>query len=91
VRGHDRPAEVGVHGEVAERGLRDRPGQDREREPAAASREARCQERPDSGQQHEHDHDSAEGAVSELDERVVVLGRQRVAGLAPGPVTAAEA
>ena len=48
VRGHDRPVQVAVHGEVAERRLGERADEDRERQPprAAATGRARRTTRP---------------------------------------------
>ena len=91
VRHHEPRVQPRVDGERAERRLRERPEERREREPSHPARqpgrEARAEPRDERGEDRERAHD----AVAELDERVVALARQRVAGGAAGPVLAAEA
>ena len=90
VGGDDRPAKIGLDREVAERSLRERAHEQREREPSRPARKRRRPHGSESGEQHDDDRDSAERAVPELDVRVVVPCRERVALLAARPVAAAE-
>ena len=90
MRHHDRPAEVGLDREIPERRLRQRPGEERDREllcPAPQRGPQRCQ----GDQQRDQDRHPADDPVSELDVSVVVLRRQGMARFAPGPVPAAQA
>jgi hypothetical protein len=91
VGGDDRPAQVGRDGEEPDRRLGQRSQEDREGETDGVSREPRRATGGQPSDQRQRDRDPADEAVPELDERVRVLRRQRMAGLAPGPVAAAQA
>jgi hypothetical protein len=89
--GDDRPPQVALHREVPERSLGECSEEDADGEPARPAWQPTCRERTHRGDQGGRDHDPAEGAVPELDVRVVVLRRQRVSALATRPVAATEA
>ena len=86
---HDRPAQVGLDREIAERRLRQSSGENRDRELLCPSSERRP-ERRHRDEQRDQDRHAADDPVSELDVGVVVLRRQRMAGFAARPVAAAE-
>src|SRR5207237_6292793 len=73
------------------RRLGERPEEDREREPDDPARKPAGPPCGEPREERQRDHDAADQTVAELDERVVVLLRKRVALLAAGPVAAAEA
>ena len=86
---HDRPAQVSLDREVAERRLRQGSSEERDRELLPSTLERRPEGRQ-RDEQRDQDRHAAYHPVPELDVGVVVLRRQRVAGLAAGPVAAAE-
>src|SRR2546430_3653484 len=86
---HDWPAQVGLDGKIAERRLRESPGENRDRELLRPPSERRPESRH-RNEERDQDRHAADDPVSELDVRVVVLRRQRMAGFAARPVAAAE-
>ena len=90
VRDDERRVQVRVHGDRAERRLHERAD-----EAATASQRTqrgrpRVNHAPTASASVSDDRHAADHPVPELDVRVVVLLRERLPGLAPGPVLAAE-
>ena len=91
VRHHEPRVQARVDGEGAQRRLRERPEERREGEPPHPPGQAGCEAGADPRDERGENRESAHEAVSELDERVVALARQRVARRAARPVLAPEA
>ena len=91
MRDHEPGIEVVVDGDRAERRLRERAGEDDPGEDLRAAAEAGRPQRADRERERRQHGEERDDAVRELDVGVEAARRERVAGLAAGPVLAAEA
>ena len=85
MRDDEERVQVEADGEVAERGLCERPDEDPHGEPAREPRQSGDPERRQSRDQGRDDDDTADQPVAELDEGVDVVGRERLALVAAWP------
>jgi hypothetical protein len=91
MRDHERRVQVCVDGDRPERRLCGCPDEGADREPPRPPRQRARQPRADCKREREDDRHAGDHPVSELDVRVVALLRERLAGLAAGPVLATQA